>query len=289
MVGDSLTVRTDLVFKLKALNVDAHAVAGGAAALEWLRAAHARGEKIDVVLLDLQMPGMSGLELARAIRKEPCLRTLPLVMVTGFAERCHEEEARAAGIAGYLTKPVGAAALRDCLRRVLPRDGAPETTTQVAGGSSLASVRRQGSRILVAEDNVVNQKVTVLTLERLGYQVHVVANGAEALEALEREPYDLILMDCQMPGMDGFEATAEIRRREGVRAHHPIIAMTASAMQGDREHCFVVGMDDYIAKPVQPAALDRVLQRWLTRGDVVFGTDEPLRAPRLAEPAPAAF
>src|SRR5690606_31808699 len=111
---------------------------------------------------------------------------------------------------------------------------------------------------------------------RLGYQVHVVSNGVQALEALEQEPFDVILMDCQMPEMDGFEATSEIRRREGEWAHHPIIAMTASAMQGDRERCFVVGMDDYIAKPVQPAALDRVLQRWLDRHDVVFGTDRPL-------------
>jgi CheY-like chemotaxis protein len=137
---------------------------------------------------------------------------------------------------------------------------------------------RDRTRVLIAEDNVVNQKVAQLTLERLGYSVRVVSNGIEALAALEQEPFQVILMDCQMPEMDGFETTSEIRRREGGFAHHPIIAMTASAMQGDRERCFVVGMDDYIAKPVQPAALDRVLQRWLDRHDVVFGTDRVLEA-----------
>lgn len=146
---------------------------------------------------------------------------------------------------------------------------------------------RSATRVLVAEDNPVNQKVALLTLERLGYQVHVVGNGLEAVAAMEAGLFDIVLMDCQMPVMDGFEATSEIRRREGEWAHHPIIAMTASAMQGDRERCFVVGMDDYISKPVQPAALDRVLQRWLDRQDVVFGTDRPL-PPAEIEPARAA-
>jgi len=280
VVDDSITVRTDLLFKLEGIGIDAHGAADGPAALEWLRAAHGRGETVDVVLLDLQMPGMSGIELAREIRSDPELATLPLVMVTGFSERCHEIEAREAGIAGYLTKPVRLTDLGECVGRVLARQG---TATQAAPGAGAQTPEapardRRETHILVAEDNVVNQKVALLTLERLGYRVRVVSNGSEALAALEREPFDVILMDCQMPELDGFETTREIRRREGAGAHRPIIAMTASAMQGDRERCFVVGMDDYISKPVQPAALDRVLQRWLGRHDVVFGTDRPLPA-----------
>ncbi|MEW6273333.1 MAG: response regulator [Thermodesulfobacteriota bacterium] len=288
VVDDSITVRTDLVFKLKAMSIDAHGVGDAAAALEWLRAARARRERVDVVLLDLQMPGMNGLDLAREIRSAPELASLPLVMVTGFAERCHEDEAREAGIAGYLTKPVEAASLRACLDRVLAGQGAGTAPSAAADAGVATGEPPVRTRILVAEDNVVNQKVALLTLERLGYDVRVVSNGVEALDALEREPFDLILMDCQMPEMDGFEATAEIRRREGSTAHRPIIAMTASAMQGDRERCFVVGMDDYIAKPVHPAALDRVLRRWLGRRDTVHGVDLPLPA-RALEPARAAL
>ena len=278
VVDDSATVRTDLLSKLEGLGIDANGVPDGPTALAWLRNAHAAGQPVDVVLLDLQMPGMSGLELAREIRCDASLSTLPLVMVTGFAERCHEVEAREAGIAGYLTKPVRQADLGECVNRVLARQGtiadeAPETPVQRERGAT---------RVLVAEDNPVNQKVALLTLERLGYQVRVVGNGLEAIAALESELFDVVLMDCQMPGMDGFEATSEVRRREGTWAHHPIIAMTASAMQGDRDRCFVVGMDDYVSKPVQPAALDRVLQRWLDRQDVVFGTDRVLPPAEIA-------
>jgi PAS domain S-box-containing protein len=277
VVDDSATVRADLTFKLEALGIDADGVADGRAALAWLRAARARKETVDLALLDLQMPGMTGLDVAREIRADPELATLPLAMVTGYAERCHVEEARSAGIGAYLTKPVSPVDLRGAVDRLLGRE------SHALADASLDDRRARpapGSAgyVLVAEDNLVNQKVARLTLERLGYRVRVVANGLEALAALEREPFDVILMDCQMPEMDGFETTLEIRRREGTGSHRPIIAMTASAMQGDRERCFVVGMDDYIAKPVQPAALDRILRRWLTRSDVVFGTDAPLLA-----------
>ncbi len=275
VVDDSITVRTDLLLKLDGLGVEAHGIADGPAALDWLRAARARGEAVDLVLLDLQMPGMSGIELAREIRSDRELAALPLIMVTGFAERCHEIEAREAGIAGYLTKPVRQTELGECVGRVLARQSGSAESAVVEPPRRR---ERSRTRVLVAEDNVVNQKVAQLTLERLGYSVRVVSNGVEALAALEQEPFHVVLMDCQMPELDGFETTSEIRRREGGFAHHPIIAMTASAMQGDRERCFVVGMDDYIAKPVQPAALDRVLQRWLDRHDVVFGTDRVLEA-----------
>jgi len=278
IVDDSATVRADLLFKLEAMGIDADGVADGRAALAWLREAHGRGERVDLVLLDLQMPGMTGLDVAREIRADPGLAALPLVMVTGYAERCHVEEARSAGIGAYLTKPVSPVDLRRAVDRLLQPGASAPSADPKTGDGLPGDADERPRRVLVAEDNLVNQKVARLTLERLGYRVHVVPNGVEALAALEREPFDVILMDCQMPEMDGFEATLEIRRREGRSSHRPIIAMTASAMQGDRERCFVVGMDDYIAKPVQPAALDRILRQWIGRRESVFGTDEPLPA-----------
>jgi CheY-like chemotaxis protein len=235
---------------------------------------------VDVVILDLQMPGMTGLEVARLIVADRATASLPLVMVTGFAERCHEVEARRSGIAAYLLKPVSQAKLQETIERVVDdarrasagteaaSDAAPVQPSEAAAAVDAPLPPR--ARILLAEDDPTNRKVAVRTLERLGYQADTAANGIEVVAALERQAYDLVLMDCQMPDMDGFAAAAEIRRREGAARHTPIIAMTASAMQGDRERCLAVGMDDYVSKPVKPAALDAVLRLWLP--------DEPSRA-----------
>jgi CheY-like chemotaxis protein len=176
-----------------------------------------------------------------------------VICLTGLAGRRDREGVR------WLTKPVKGAALYDAIAAVLP--GGPKV--RAAPPAPPKAAPRSTGRVLVAEDNTVNQRVAVRQLQKLGFSADAVGNGLEAVEAVERIPYDLVLMDCQMPEMDGFAATAEIRRREKRGRHVPIVAMTANALEGDRERCIAAGMDDYLAKPVREAELETVMRRWL--------------------------
>jgi CheY-like chemotaxis protein len=228
-----------------------------------LRAAAANGACPDAVLLDMQMPGMDGLQLTVAIAADPTLGGVPLVMVSSGGQTGLAAAARAAGIAAYLTKPVRPTRLREALGRAFgnlhDRTSAPAPREPALPANT--SARRL--RILVAEDNRVNQKVALRILEKAGHVVDVVANGREAVAALDDVDYDLVFMDCQMPDMDGFEATRAIRAGEARTPRHiPIVALTANAMSGDRERCLAAGMDDYISKPVTNQALAAVLERW---------------------------
>src|SRR5215217_603435 len=242
----------------------------GQSALEMLRHASRLGEPYDLAILDMQKPQMGGIELARKIRAEPLVSSTKLVMLSSIGQRGESEEARQAGMDAYLTKPVRQSQLYDAIATVLGttvEEEALEKSKQelpsLITSYSLNEARaRSRPRILVAEDNAVNQKVTVKMLERLGYWADVVADGLEAVEALSRIPYGAVLMDVQMPEMDGYAATAEIRRREGLDKHTPIIAMTANAMRGDREKALETGMDDYVSKPVNLEQLKKVLARW---------------------------
>jgi two-component system, sensor histidine kinase and response regulator len=220
-----------------------------------------------VVILDMQMPGMDGLDLARAIKEDPDLRATRLILLTSLGMRGDARKAKLAGIEAYLTKPVRQSHLFDALAMAV---GSPEEAkvanlvTRHTIGEERARVR---ARLLLAEDNAVNQKVAVKMLESLGYRVDVAANGLGAVQALARVPYAAVLMDCHMPEMDGYEATREIRNREK-DTHTPIIALTAGAMKGDREKATEAGMDDYIPKPVTREELDSMLQRWISREDI---------------------
>ena len=242
----------------------------GPQALELLKAAAVEGTAYDLALLDLMMPEMDGYELARLIKSDPLTSGVHLVLLTSAGAR-GDAKAEQAGIAASLTKPVRQSQLFDCLMTVISSRPAPqaEDSLKVAPANLVRShilqeEKRMSSKlILLAEDNIVNQKVAVRQLQKLGYRADAVANGREALEALGRIPYDLVLMDCQMPEMDGYEATAEIRRREGEAKHTPIVAMTAHALEGDRAKCIAAGMDDYISKPVKPEELGAVLEKLL--------------------------
>jgi len=279
IVDDNATNRLLLNMLLQSWGCTFETVSDGASALETLQAAQ---RPFDFALLDMHMPNMDGEELGRRIKAHPVFAPVPLVMITSLSERGSAERLKQIGFAGALTKPIKQAQLYQCLALILGHpEAAPEhRSSRFIIGAGLPESRSRKARILLAEDNVTNQKVALGILEKLGYRADAVANGSEVLKSLETMPYALVLMDCQMPEMDGYEATRLIRDPASkVRAHDiPVIAMTAYAMQGDRERCLAAGMDDYISKPVQPKELAEAIERWLGPAEV------PLPAPA---PAPA--
>jgi CheY-like chemotaxis protein len=229
----------------------------------WHRAGTA-GQAFRVALVDYQMPGLDGEQLARLIKGEPASAAARLILLTSVIHRGPSSQLLAAGFDGYLVKPVKQSALHACIVDVLRR-GQPAAQPRRSSLVTEATVEPQARRrlhLLVAEDAVPNQKLLRRLLEKGGYTCDVVSNGREALAALERTHYDLILMDCQMPVLDGYEATREIRRRQGDRTRVAIIALTASAMKGDRELCLEAGMDDYLPKPIARDHLFALIARW---------------------------
>lgn len=260
VVDDNTTNRQILHYQLAAWGMQDMGVAGGAEALAALHTAAVQGSLFDLAILDCHMPGMDGLTLARAINADDTIAGLPLIMMSSLGQ-LSDEEFRAAGLSMRLTKPVKQAQLRESIARVLGASAGrvvaePRTSTPV-------SAPPRPARVLIAEDNIVNQRVLTLQLRQLGYHADAVSNGGEAVEAVGRIRYDIVLMDCQMPELDGYAATRLIRQRElSTQIRLPIIAMTASAFAGDREKCLEAGMDDYVSKPVKVAELDAVLARW---------------------------
>jgi signal transduction histidine kinase/DNA-binding response OmpR family regulator len=247
-----------------------------AAAMAAMQTAQRAGRPFGLVVLDHHMPGTDGLGLARAIRAEPELVQPVMVLLTSRGQRLPPDEMARHGLAACEMKPVHPEKLRGSLARAMATVPQPEESgggvrAEKSGPGADAAGTGEGReerRILVAEDNPVNRKVTVLQLRNLGFAADVAENGREALTAVRRQTYALVLMDVQMPEMDGLEATRQIRaaqtaRDPGVPARLPIVAMTANAMSGDRELCLAAGMDDYLAKPVRPTALGAVLKRYL--------------------------
>ncbi len=259
VVDDNATNREIVRLQVSSWRMRCDTVAGGAEALAVLRRAACGQNAYHLAILDMQMPEMDGLAVARAIRADEALAPLRVVIMTSLAHALEPQAMEEAGIAAYLTKPVKQSALFDCLATVM---GEAKPAPRPPAPPPVALPGRKHFRVLVVEDNAVNQRVALLQLQKLGYEADAVGNGLEALDALSRIPYHLVLMDCQMPEMDGFEATAEIRRREGAGKHTPIVAMTASALGDDRAKCLAVGMDDYISKPVKLEELGEALARW---------------------------
>jgi two-component system sensor histidine kinase/response regulator len=288
VVDDNQANRSILEKQLSSWGVRTTSVAGGPQAIEELRSAAEGGAPYDLAVLDMQMPGMDGIELAGRIKADPDLSPTRLVLLTSMGRRGDGEEASKSGIEAYLMKPVRQSELYDALATVMGGAVASEQTRLVSGHDFKRQQAGPCSRVLVAEDNPVNQKVAVRMLENLGYQVDVAGDGREALKALALTSYGAVLMDVQMPLMDGYEATAEVRRREeaaGEGRRVPIIAMTANAMQGDREKTIEAGMDDYVSKPVKPEDLGAVLERWVPaapRNDGTGRMEAPIDREALA-------
>jgi PAS domain S-box-containing protein len=260
VVDDNDTCRDFLVARLESWGLKAEAVPEPARALAVLHDAQLANPPVSVVIVDLEMPGIDGLQLARTIREDPDLRAVHLIALTTLAKRGASQEAKRLGATACLTKPVRSVPLLDALLATVGATREHGETPQAT------AALRTGVRVLVADDNLVNRRLALAQLAQMGIKAEAVANGKEALTALERATYDLVLMDGQMPELDGYLATAEIRRREGKERHTIVIAMTADALSGDRERCLDAGMDDYLPKPVKIADLRAMLTRWLPAG-----------------------
>jgi len=249
----------------------------GAEALAMLRAAVHENDPYRIALVDLHMQGMDGMTLARAIKTDERISATQVVLMTALGVQLDDELLRTVGVSGYLPKPVEKSELHDLLAAALARETHPMIPSQLGdlgprpAPSRAASPVRKETRakvkILVAEDNLLNQKVTLSQLKNLGLTADAVTNGREVLDACSNTSYALILMDCQMPGMDGYEATMEIRRREGGDRKVKIIAMTAHALEGDREKCLAAGMDDYLSKPTRQEDLAQMFSKWFGNAD----------------------
>lgn len=280
IVDDSEVNRRVLQEQVAAWGMRNDSVESGILCFGALSIAIRGGDPYDFLLLDSQMPKMDGSSVAAAVRAIPVFYNLPIIMLTsvGHSNDLLREGSLAGGpmVDACLTKPVRQTQLLNALATArAQRLNRAQATVDHSGSELPESFQERfvdeipgkfaGSllRVLVADDNVVNQKVAVRMLAKLGVGADVAANGREALRMLKAHPYDGVFMDCQMPEMDGYEATGEIRRTEKPGDHLAIIAMTADALSGAREHCLEVGMDDYIAKPVKLEDLSRTIQRWL--------------------------
>ena len=269
IVDDHAVNRRILEHQLGIHGILHESVNDGMQALATMKRSAAKGTPFDLAILDLHMPGMDGLELARKIKADSALSRVRLVLLTSLGRRGDAKIAQEAGILAYLTKPVRQDQLIECLTLVMARSERTAVRTDdqpplMITRHSLSEAQAQRSpRVLVVEDNPVNQKVAAKMLEKLGCRVDVAANGREAVEGLARIQYLLVFMDCQMPEMDGFEATRLIRQQERAWGHIPIVAMTANARAEDHARCLAIGMDDYLSKPVQLQDVAEILRRWL--------------------------
>jgi signal transduction histidine kinase/CheY-like chemotaxis protein len=257
IIDDNRTNRTILERYLDSWGMAQASFEGGPQALAAMRGAAAGDSPFDVAIVDMMMPGMDGRGVAAAIRADPTLKEMVVVLLTSAGR----SEQPVPGVDFELVKPVRPSQLFDVLHTLLAARPVHARHEEPAPAPARAP---RGARVLVVEDNAANLKVAVRMVERLGYRADTAGNGDEAVKVLRTVDYDAVLMDCQMPEMDGYEATRQIRRLE--RRHTPIIAMTASAMAGDRERCLAAGMDDYISKPIKLHIVAAILERWLGPG-----------------------
>jgi len=287
IVDDNAAVRAALVRQTRKWGLAPRAAESAAQAVEWLR----KGDLFDLALVDMQMPGIHSAALVREIRSLSRTPSLPTVMLTGMNARPDAANSGCLAHTAFLNKPAKPGLLRAALLEAL--SGAKAGAAQKTAAPyriDAALAQRLPLRVLLTDDNLINQKVASRLLQQMGYQAAIAKNGLEAIRALERQPYDLILMDVQMPEMDGLEATRRIRQRQQEPSAPPhfkqpilIVAMTANVMQGDREKCVAAGMDDYLPKPIRPEALQAMIER-LAAGGASSGANAPASGANISSP-----
>jgi signal transduction histidine kinase/CheY-like chemotaxis protein/HPt (histidine-containing phosphotransfer) domain-containing protein len=269
IVDDNETNRRILREYLANLGIPSDGAQNGPQAIKMLHDAVKNSDPFDVAIIDMMMPGVDGMGLARAIKKDAPIADVQMIMLTPIGLSSDGEEATQAGISAYLTQPIRQSELHNCLADMLSRPAEAKPSRLVTRHSLADDAGPLYGRVLLVEDTLLNREVAREMLEMLGCEVDTVKNGLEAVQAVSDNHHDLVLMDCQMPEMDGYEATRVIRKKEkrqpkSSKARRlPIIALTAHAMKGDRDQCLVAGMDDYISKPFTLNELRRTLQRWL--------------------------
>ena len=291
IVDDNATNRRILRQQLASWGIESAEAVDAEDAVKVIAAAARAGELFDLGIVDLNMPGIDGMELAQILKSQPATEPMTLFLLSSSGERLGAAESHLRGFAACLTKPVRSSELFDCLISNLRPDKTPpvEQTGHQAAEPRPPAEPGPAGMILLVEDNKMNQLVGSKALTRLGYAFDIANNGREALYAVTKKHYDAVLMDCQMPEMDGYEATAAIRRIEEASGARrlPIIAMTAAAMEGDRDTCIAAGMDDYVTKPVRLEAIADALGRWLSPRETARsngGADMPRAAEESADP-----
>jgi two-component system, sensor histidine kinase and response regulator len=274
IVEDNSTNREILEEYTRSWNMLVDSASNATTALEHIKESATQQALYDLVLIDMKMPDMSGIELGQLIKADPELSTIPLIMITSTLFLGETNQVSKTGFSSYLTKPIRKADLQKCLLKTV---ASPQAVSQSPPVAARPPKEQIHARILLVEDNQVNQEVAQFMMSGIGCMVDIAENGLEALEAVEKQRYDLVLMDCMMPHMDGYEATAEIRRRQQAKLlpQFPIIALTANAIEGDREKCLTAGMDDYIAKPFKTESLLRMIKAWVQGGTVATADGDP--------------
>jgi CheY-like chemotaxis protein len=271
IVDDNATNRFVLQRQLTSWGCRIESASSGVPALEQLHGALDENDPFDIAILDMRMPEMDGETLGKKIKNDRRLKDIRLVMMTSVGQRGDATRLEQVGFSAILIKPVKMSKLHDYLSTLSGtkhQRSTPCDLPVIEAKHGFAEKQKHDASILIAEDNFLNQKVATNFLDVLGYDFDVVSNGHQAITALSKKPYSMVLMDCQMPEMDGFQATGEIRNPASRVLNHqiPIIAMTANAMRGDREACIKAGMDDYLAKPFQPQELKDILEKWSNHG-----------------------
>jgi two-component system sensor histidine kinase/response regulator len=264
VVDDNRTNRMILSKMLEGFHMRAEAAGSGAESVVMLKQAMLAGDPYRLMFLDMQMPGMDGEHTAIVVKNTAGISDTPIIILTSLGSRGYASRLKSIGCGGFLMKPVKQSLLLESIAGVLTMGSVGNGRETAVAARNARRKRFENLKVLLVEDNPINQKTASAILRKAGFAVDVADNGLHALDAVGRDGYDVILMDIQMPEMDGYETTREIRRREGDERHSVIIAMTAHVMKGDRERCLEAGMDDYLAKPINPDEVFGVIEKWVS-------------------------